>query len=71
MTKLHSNIWKFGCYPNTAHDSFSHRHHKHVPGDHNSCVTTFAGVVANELQALLAGPELLTPNAIAPHADFL
>jgi hypothetical protein len=27
----------------------------HDRGDHNTCVTTFAGVVANELQRILAG----------------
>lgn len=32
----------------TAHD-------RHVPGDRNTCVTTFAGVVAKELQGILAG----------------
>jgi hypothetical protein len=29
-------------------------HDRRVPGDHNTCVTTFAGVVANELQGILA-----------------
>jgi hypothetical protein len=29
-------------------------HDKQVPGDHNTCVTTFAGVIANELQGILA-----------------
>jgi hypothetical protein len=30
-------------------------HDKQVPGGHNTCVTTFAGVVANELQGIFAG----------------
>jgi hypothetical protein len=36
-----------------------------------TCVTTFAGFVANELQGIFTGPEFRAPNAIAPHADFL
>ena len=28
---------------------------KQVPGNHNTCVTTFAGVVANELQKIISG----------------
>ena len=30
-------------------------HDKQLPGGHNICVTTFAGVVANELQGIFAG----------------
>jgi hypothetical protein len=59
------------CYPNTFYDrcppnridyepstwraSVRAVHDKQVPGNHNTCVTTFAGVVANELQKIISG----------------
>ncbi|MGB7660204.1 MAG: hypothetical protein WBL96_17960, partial [Pseudolabrys sp.] len=41
--------------PSTWRASARAVHDKQVPGNHNTCVTTFAGVVANELQKIISG----------------
>jgi hypothetical protein len=43
-------------------------HDEHVAGNHNTCVMTFVGAMANELENM---DRNCSPNAIAPHAGFL
>jgi len=60
---LDTDVYCFVCDKNAAridYEPSSWRplartvHDKQVPGDHNTCVTTFAGVVANELQKIIS-----------------
>ncbi len=61
---LDTDVYCFVCDENAARMDYEPStwrrlaravHDRQVPGDHNTCVTTFAGVVANELQGIFAG----------------
>ncbi len=61
---LDTDVYCFVCDENAARIDYEPStwrslaravYDKKIPGDHNTCVTTFAGVVANELQGILAG----------------
>jgi|SRR4029079_3378725 len=61
---LDTDVYCFVCDENAARLDYEPStwrrlaravHDKQVPGDHNTCVTIFAGVVANELQGIFAG----------------
>ena len=61
---LDTDVYCFVCDENAARIDYEPStwrslaravYDKKIPGDHNTCVTTFAVVVANELQGILAG----------------